>query len=316
MNINTLKALVLREYWEHRGLLFRTPLTISIILVVLATIGTYQAVKFAPWKSENGSFHYEHHDGSSIKIKPDKKFGFDIKDEIGKYASNDKKGRAKIQIKIIGTVLLVSSFFGALLSLFYLSQSLYQDRKDRSILFWRSLPNSEWATITSKLLTGMFAFPIIFSGFAVITAVACLIIIYIGSLFLGISPLLEMVVAEINLYAIKTLFTIIAAILVLICSLLPIYTWFLFSSSFSKKSPLLIAVGIPIGIFIAEGVLLHSNHLASTLLEFVSRLGANIKYLLDGEISAIQWHVYFAGVLIAAAFLFATHWLRNNRYEI
>ena len=56
MNAISIKALIIREYWENRGLLFKTPLIISLILLLLASVGTYQAVQFAPWGHDGGQF--------------------------------------------------------------------------------------------------------------------------------------------------------------------------------------------------------------------------------------------------------------------
>jgi ABC-2 type transport system permease protein len=47
-------------------------------------------------------------------------------------------------------------------STWYLIDCLHADRKDRSILFWKSLPISDTATVLSKLFTGLIAIPLVF----------------------------------------------------------------------------------------------------------------------------------------------------------
>jgi ABC-2 type transport system permease protein len=44
----------------------------------------------------------------------------------------------------------------------YLLDCLYADRKDRSVLFWKSLPISDTATVLSKLFTGLIAIPLVY----------------------------------------------------------------------------------------------------------------------------------------------------------
>jgi ABC-2 type transport system permease protein len=44
----------------------------------------------------------------------------------------------------------------------YLLDCLYADRKDRSILFWKSLPISDTATVLAKLFTGLIAIPLVY----------------------------------------------------------------------------------------------------------------------------------------------------------
>jgi ABC-2 type transport system permease protein len=44
----------------------------------------------------------------------------------------------------------------------YLLDCLYADRKDRSVLFWKSLPISDTATVLAKLFTGLIAIPLVY----------------------------------------------------------------------------------------------------------------------------------------------------------
>jgi ABC-2 type transport system permease protein len=47
-------------------------------------------------------------------------------------------------------------------SSWYLLDCLYGERKDRSVLFWKSLPISDTATVLSKLFTGLIAIPLVY----------------------------------------------------------------------------------------------------------------------------------------------------------
>jgi ABC-2 type transport system permease protein len=47
-------------------------------------------------------------------------------------------------------------------STWYLLDCLHADRKDRSILFWKSLPVSDTATVLAKLLTGLLVIPFVY----------------------------------------------------------------------------------------------------------------------------------------------------------
>jgi ABC-2 type transport system permease protein len=44
----------------------------------------------------------------------------------------------------------------------YLLDCLYADRKDRSVLFWKSLPITDSATVLAKLFTGLIAIPLVY----------------------------------------------------------------------------------------------------------------------------------------------------------
>ncbi len=316
MNALSIKALIIREYWENRGLLFKTPLVISLILLLLASVGTYQAVQFAPWGHDGGKFQYEHSDGSSFKFSEDLfrdengKSNFDYPEDWGN--SDMAVVKSTIVAGIVSIALAVSFF----LSLFYLSSSLYQDRKDRSILFWRSLPVSEWETIVSKLVTGVWLFPLIYCGFALVATLLCTIIVYLGAVTLGVESIVRNVLFEIESYSLTTFLRILVMQIVFTTSLIPMYSWVMLSSAFSKRGPMLLAIGIPLGTVIVEGVLLHSRYVATAFLEFFTALFFNAEAISAFNFSDVNWGVYILAALISALFLVAAHWCRNHRYEI
>jgi ABC-2 type transport system permease protein len=69
--------------------------------------------------------------------------------------------------RMFGSVVLFgfgSAFFIVMniYSTWYLLDCLYADRKDRSVLFWKSLPISDTATVLAKLFTGLIAIPVVY----------------------------------------------------------------------------------------------------------------------------------------------------------
>jgi len=60
-------------------------------------------------------------------------------------------------VTIGGTFFAVMSIY----STWYLLDCLYADRKDRSVLFWKSLPISDTTTVLSKLAIGMIVIPVV-----------------------------------------------------------------------------------------------------------------------------------------------------------
>jgi ABC-2 type transport system permease protein len=68
---------------------------------------------------------------------------------------------------VVGGVVLFGfgvSFFVVMniYATWYLLDCLYADRKDRSVLFWKSLPVSDTATVLAKLFTGLVAIPFVY----------------------------------------------------------------------------------------------------------------------------------------------------------
>ena len=126
-----------------------------------------------------------------------------------------------------------------LLVIFYTLDSLFAERKDKSILFWRSLPVTDSETVISKLLTATIVIPLITLAFIAATHILVLIAtsIWVGSkganawhLIWEAAPLLD------NWGA--TLIVILAVI----AWLSPYVGWFLLVSSYTKRSPMLVAM--------------------------------------------------------------------------
>ena len=79
---------------------------------------------------------------------------------------------------------------------------------------------------------------------------------------------------------------------------------------------MLIAIGIPVAMIIAEMVLLHTSHFGTALFKFFSSLYFNSEAIARFELGGVNWGVYGIAVLASASLLIAAHWFRNNRYEI
>ena len=94
-----------------------------------------------------------------------------------------------IALMIRGVVLLQPFSFAAsmimmaafIVSIFYSLETLHGERRDRSILFWKSLPVSDLTTVLSKASIPLVVLPLV--GFAIIVATE-LIMLLLGSLVL------------------------------------------------------------------------------------------------------------------------------------
>jgi ABC-2 type transport system permease protein len=65
---------------------------------------------------------------------------------------------------------------------------LYDDRKDRSILFWKSMPASDVQTVASKLLSAMVVVPLIFWIVLILTEILMIVTASIMVLSVGENP--------------------------------------------------------------------------------------------------------------------------------
>jgi len=221
--LSRLWILVRREIWESPVAFKWTPLIIAgfILLVTMLVL--------------------------VIGARVDNELVFTI-DGIRMYAQMDD---AQQRLAGAGAMFSIAALFHQIMFLvvvFYLAGSLYDDRRDRSILFWKSLPVSDRMTVASKILTATVAAPVVYlAGIALIQLVMVLIATGYG-LAAGINVFSE-VWAPANLPRVW-LVTLVGS-LVQSMWLLPIYAWLMFCSSWAPRLPILIAVLVPvlIGMF-------------------------------------------------------------------
>jgi ABC-2 type transport system permease protein len=149
---------------------------------------------------------------------------------------------------------------GALTGIFYCLGALNGERRDRSILFWKSLPVSDVTTVASKAFLPMVVLPVSVFAAGVVTQLAVLAITAASRASHGAS--LD-VLADLPL---PRLWLLLAW--GLIASSLwwaPIYGWALLASTWAKRMTLLWAVLPPLGLIVFERVAFDSWHVAQII---------------------------------------------------
>lgn len=231
--MNTMKWLLRREFWEHKGGFIWAPLIAAVIMVVL--VGGMIGYGISTGKLAGDSVTItvggeEVHRSSSSKIASlaDRH----TRNQIADVAANNYIATGAP----IFIVLPVVAFF-------YCLGALYDDRRDRSILFWKSLPISDTATVLSKLLTALVLAPAITIGIASAAAFLILMLGGVAASNQGLD-LYGPVLSNINLYLSPVY--LLAMIPVYILWALPTAGWLLLVSSWAKSKVFLWAVGLPL----------------------------------------------------------------------
>lgn len=146
-----------------------------------------------------------------------------------------------------------------LYSSLYLLDCLYDDRRDRSVLFWKSLPISDTDTVLSKLIVALFAIPLVAVVAADVTSLIVAFIVSIrapamigGSLWQG-SDWLQ--VQVLWLYVIVTM----------AIWYLPVAGWCLMVSAYVKRAPMLWSVLPLLGAYLIERFFLGTQYIAQVI---------------------------------------------------
>jgi len=148
-----------------------------------------------------------------------------------------------------GFLLAVAGTFFAVMSIYstwYLLDCLYADRKDRSVLFWKSLPISDTMTVLSKLATAMLVIPAVYFAAADLTSLMMAFIVSVraSSLFGGALWHADL---WLQLQAFWLYLIVTAAIWYL-----PVCGYLLLISAWAKRAVTLWSILPPIAAIIAE----------------------------------------------------------------
>jgi len=157
-----------------------------------------------------------------------------------------------------GWLLLITAF---VVGVFYSLDALYGERRDRSILFWKSLPVSDLTTVLSKASIPLVVLPVIV---VVTTIVTQLIMVLISSGVLLLSGSNPMTLWS-QLPLIQMQAVLVYGVIVLALGQAPLFAGLLLISSWARRTAFLWAVLPPLGICALEKIIFKTQHFAHLL---------------------------------------------------
>lgn len=198
----------------------------------------------------------------------------------------------------------------------YLLSSLYDDRKDRSVLFWRSMPVTEWQIVLSKFVVALICAPLIYIAISLLLQLAYVLLMMLLVSRMEQDPF-EVVVANIDFAAL--MIDPISGWLMTALLISPVYAWLLCASALARRSPFLMAVTPFIGLFIAEGIFFRTEVVGNAVsrhFPHVSDSSAVGFYLFGPDWMGLDLLSVAGGLVFAAIALAAAVWLRAHRWEL
>jgi ABC-2 type transport system permease protein len=162
--------------------------------------------------------------------------------------------RAAIEVPydIAAMVIILTAF---ITGLFYCLDALHSERRERSILFWKSLPVSDVTTVLSKTIIPLVIIPAIIFVIIMATQFAMMLI---SSAVLMPSGLAGTTWSNYNLF--YQSLVLIYSLIVIALWHAPIYGWALLVSGWARRAPFLWAVMPPLAIGIFEKVTFNTAH--------------------------------------------------------
>ena len=227
---------VRREFWENR----------SLYIAPLAVAGV-SLVSFFLWISRLPG-----HLRSALAL-----------DVVHQHAVVDQPYEM-----VAGAMMLTGMLVGA----FYSIDALYGERRDRSILYWKSLPVSDVTTVLSKASIPIFILPLIIFAFTAGVQWIMMLVSYIVARANGVNPEALWTVSSFFQMSLMLLYH-----LVFVHGLWhsPFYAWLLMVSSWTRRAPFLWAVVPLVAISTIERIVFNTGYLTNLLGYYLMGGGGN-----------------------------------------
>lgn len=223
--LNEMYWLVKREFWEHRGGFLWTPVIVGGVFLLLNLMGIVG--------------------GEVIGAQHGFRFMFDNNRLLNHPLSADEMANAGMMMDMVmySTSFIISIVLGFVV-FFYCLGALYDDRRDRSLLFWKSLPLSDTATVLAKVVAGTLLAPFIAMICGVLTGIAMLLLFTIALCFHGLSAWHLLTYA----HPFRVIANLIGTIPLYALWALPTTGWLLLCSAWARSKPFLWAAVLPVAV--------------------------------------------------------------------
>jgi ABC-2 type transport system permease protein len=314
---------VKREYWEHRGGFLWTPLIIAAIMLAFVLLGIVAAEIHA---RDTFTINGVQLNQLASQLSPD---------AIAKFQS-----ALDVALLTMGFPIRIALF---VVVFFYALGALYNDRADRSVLFWKSLPLSDTQSVLAKVAAGLIVAPALAVLGMIALQLGFLILLSLYAGFHGVNAL-PYLWSPTHLIAMWVKLAVLIPVNALWA--LPTMGWLLLCSAYARSKPFLWAVMLPIiaGVLVSWVQLMHVFDLRSgwfwhhivgrgllslvpeswISLESLKALdhagddpGLAIGNLLSFGNIADQFATpnFLIGVVVGVAMIAAAIWLRRTRVE-
>ncbi len=217
---------VWREIWENHSV-WIVPAIVSAIVL----LGSLASASYLPKRRQNALLLDEMHRRAAIEAPYD----------------------------LAAIMLLITAF---IVGLFYCLDALHGERRDRSILFWKSLPVSDLTTVLSKATIPLVVIPLVTF---VITVVTQFLMLLISTAVLAPSGLAGTTFQSFNLF--RESLVLLYGLITIALWHAPVYAWALLVSGWARRATFLWAVLPPLAIGFFEKVTFNTTHFASMIAD-------------------------------------------------
>ena len=244
--IQVLKAMIVREIQEHKVAFVYAPFFVSIILCLVIA-----SVYFGGTNIQTDQFNFstEYYDE-------------EIRQAMQSVSSVSRIDIVRTGLLVLGFPILLTVGFGLLA---YSLSTFADERKDRSLIFWRSLPVSDLTTVLSKVFIVTLIVPLIVIPYIILLQ---LVAMTSASIFFATNDIVSFGWLW-GSYIITDWFRIIFSLWAQALWSLPLFLWLMLAGTYAAR-PIAGAIVPPVILIVLEGVIFKTN----LVLEFIeNRIG-------------------------------------------
>jgi ABC-2 type transport system permease protein len=233
-------------------------------------------------------------------------------------ALDPAKQRAAIEMPYeFAAGLIIATTF--IVGIFYCLEALHSERRDRSILFWKSLPVSDLTTVLSKASIPLVILPLLT---IVIMLVTQLIMLLLNTAVLRASGLSVAMLWTPSLFQ-MSLMLVYHVLAVHALWYAPIFGWLMLVSGWARRAALLWAILPPLAICVVEKIAFNTSHFANLLMyrfagpEAFDMGSASMDPMATlAPVKFLSTPGLWTGLIVATAFLAAAVRIRRYRGPI
>ena len=231
------RGLLRREFLEHPNLFVAVPFGVALLLALSAGLALRNV------EGNNYRFVLNY-----------------LIDAVNAASERDFMAAASVLAQPLQWLNLVFMMIFGLCSIFYLGGTLYQDRRDLSVLFWQSMPVSNLSMVMSKIVTIILIAPLSY--------LLIMLLLYAGGLgslaYLELNQSFELLgLGRLSLVVLYSLGLSYLTVVLSVLWLFPAVGWILLFSAFARRTPLLWALGVFLLIGMLEDLVFGSQYLAN-----------------------------------------------------
>ena len=244
--IQVFKAMIVREIQEHKVAFVYAPFFVSIILCLVIA-----SVYFGGTNIQTDQFNFstEYYDE-------------EIRQAMQSVSSVSRIDIVRTGLLVLGFPILLTVGFGLLA---YSLSTFADERKDRSLIFWRSLPVSDLTTVLSKVFIVTLIVPLMVIPYIILLQ---LVAMTSASIFFATNDIVSFGWLW-GSYIITDWFRIIFSLWAQALWSLPLFLWLMLAGTYAAR-PIAGAIVPPVILIVLEGVIFKTN----LVLEFIeNRIG-------------------------------------------